>query len=601
MPTKKYINTPDVVKLTGRSSSEIIELVKSGVLPGHKTKRGWWRYDVEAVEKYFGLSVSPATNVQTTAEKKVEKTIDTDSMELSPYKLAIQIIEKTSKNLLIVGKAGSGKTTFLKELVKNTKKKMSVVAPSGIAALEAGGQTIHSFFGFNTIAFVPGGSDGKMNISAGAQLWIQKLDTLVIDEISMVRADLLDHIDSRLQRIRHNKKPFGGVQIVMIGDLKQIPPVVDEKEAEIVFKHYYTPYFFGSAILQKVDYLYLEFDRIFRQADKLFISLLNRVRDNKVANSDILILNSRYRKKFDPGAIQLTTHRRQAYAINMSKLEELPGKAYTYHGFIDRQYPKIDLPADEHLTLKKGAKVMFVLNRPDEGYMNGTLGVVESLNENSIKVKIASGKVIGVNKGHWNNEVPEINPETKEIYSKVIGTYDQYPLILAWAITIHKSQGQTFDKAVVNLRRCFEEGQAYVALSRCRTLEGLFLSTQITRKSIITDPDVDEFLAKMKEKWTLEKVKEVLDSSKAEPLEKIIYDAQHVYEQLDAFRLRQAKKEGCTRDLILKKKEMRSLAWKAPQDLKEMETMFPDVSHTTVSKYGKQILRIIKNGYKKVE
>lgn len=596
MATKKYINTSDVVKLTGRPTSEICKLATDGVLKAHKTRRGWWRYDVEEVEKYFHLSGKPAAKTP-----KVEKPVEEDESALSPYRLAAQIIENTSKSLLIVGKAGSGKTTFLKELVKNTKKKMSVVAPSGIAALEAGGQTIHSFFGFNTIAFVPGGSDGKMNISAGAQLWIQKLDTLVIDEISMVRADLLDHIDSRLQRIRHNKKPFGGVQIVMIGDLKQIPPVVDEKEAEIVFKHYYTPYFFGSAILQKVDYLYLEFDRIFRQADKLFISLLNRVRDNKVANSDILILNSRYRKKFDPEAIQLTTHRRQAYAINMSKLEELPGKAYTYHGFIDRQYPKMDLPADEHLTLKKGAKVMFVLNRPDEGYMNGTLGVVESLNENSIKVKIASGKVIGVNKGHWNNEVPEINPETKEIYSKVIGTYDQYPLILAWAITIHKSQGQTFDKAVVNLRRCFEEGQAYVALSRCRTLEGLFLSTQITRKSIITDPDVDEFQAKMKEKWTLEKVKEVLDSSKAEPLAKIIYDAQHVYEQLDAFRQRQAKKEGCTRDRILKKKEMRSMAWKAPQDLKEMEAMSPDVSHTTVSKYGKQILRIIKNGYKEVE
>lgn len=600
MATKKYINTPDVVKLTGRPSSEILDLVKSGVLPGHKTKRGWWRYDLEAVENYFGLSVTPEAKV-TTAEKKVERMAVADSTELSPYKLAIQIIEKTSKNLLIVGKAGTGKTTFLKELVKNTKKKMSIVAPSGIAALEAGGQTIHSFLGFNTIAYIPGGSDGRMKLSPGAQLWIQKLDTLVIDEISMVRADLLDHIDSRLRKIRRIDKPFGGVQVVMMGDLKQIPPVVDEKETEIVYKHYYSSYFFASSILQKVDYLYLEFDRIFRQADKLFISLLNRVRDNKVANSDILILNSRYRTKFDPEAIQLTTHRRQAYAINISKLEALPGKAYTYHGFIDRQYPKMDLPADEHLTLKKGAKVMFVLNRPEEGYMNGTLGVVDSLNEHFIKVKTAAGKLIDVKMGHWNNEVPEINPETQEIYSKVIGSYDQFPLILAWAITIHKSQGQTFDKAVVNLRRCFAEGQAYVALSRCRSLEGLFLSTQITRKSIITDPDVDEYLEKMKEKWPLEKVKEVLDSSKAEPQEKVIYDAQYVYEQLDEFRRRQAKKEGCTRDLIMKKKEMSQLAWKAPKDLKEMDAMYPNVLHTTVSEYGKQILRIIKNGYKKVE
>ena len=179
-----------------------------------------------------------------------------------------------------------------------------MVAPSGIAALEAGGQTIHSFFGFSTIAYVPGGSDGRMKLSPGAKLWIQKLDTLVIDEISMVRADLLDHIDSRLRTIRHIDKPFGGVQIVMIGDLKQIPPVVDEKEADIVFKHYYTPFFFGSSVLTKVDYIYLEFDKIFRQADKDFIGLLNRVRDNKVSNADILLLNGRYKKKFDQDAIQ---------------------------------------------------------------------------------------------------------------------------------------------------------------------------------------------------------------------------------------------------------------------------------------------------------
>ena len=440
-----------------------------------------------------------------------------------------------------------------------------------------------------------------MKLSPGAKLWIQKLDTLVIDEISMVRADLLDHIDSRLRTIRHIDKPFGGVQIVMIGDLKQIPPVVDEKEADIVFKHYYTPFFFGSSVLTKVDYIYLEFDKIFRQADKDFIGLLNRVRDNKVSNADILLLNGRYKKKFDQDAIQLTTHRRQAYAINKSRLEELPGQEYTFKGVIDRVYPKHDLPADEVLTLKKGAKVMFVLNNPDAGYMNGTLGVVSKINSKAIQVRTVEGKLIDVKIGHWNNEIPEINPETQELYSKVIGSYEQYPLILSWAITIHKSQGQTFDKAVVNLRKCFAEGQAYVALSRCRSIKGLTLSTQITRKAIITDPDVDEYLEKMAATWPIERVQEVLSQPEEAPQEKVIYDAQWVYEQLDEFRKRQAKKEDCTRDLILKKKEMRYLAWKAPKDLKEMDAMYPNVLHTTVSEYGKQLLKIISKGFKKIE
>lgn len=596
MATKQYINTPDVVKLTGMPSSEVIQLVKDGVIRGHKTRRGWWRYDLESVEEYFGLS--SGSKAPTVAPKTVKRFDDKESL---PYKLAVDIIEKTNRHLLIVGKAGTGKTTFLKELVKSTKKNLSVVAPSGIAALEAGGQTIHSFFGFNTVAYVPGGSDGRMKLSSGARLWIQKLDTLVIDEISMVRADLMDHIDSRLRTIRHIDKPFGGVQIVMIGDLKQIPPVVDEKEADIVFKHYYSPFFFASSVLTRVDYIYLEFDKIFRQVDKDFIGLLNRVRDNKVSNADILMLNGRYKKKYDPEAIQLTTHRKQAYAINKSRLDELPGQEYTFKGIIEGIYSKHDLPADQELTLKKGAKVMFVLNNPDAGYVNGTLGVVSKISNTSIEVRTVDGKLVDVKRGHWNNEIPEINPETQEVYSKVIGTYDQYPLILAWAITIHKSQGQTFNKAVVNLRKCFAEGQAYVALSRCRSIKGLTLSTQITRKAIIPDPDVDGYLDKMAATWPIERVQQVLSQSEEEPQEKVIYDAQWVYEQLDEFRKRQAKKEGCTRDLILAKKEMRYLAWKAPKDLKEMDAMYPNVLHTTVSEYGNQLLKIISKGFKMIE
>ena len=326
----------------------------------------------------------------------------------------------------------------------------------------------------------------------------------------------------------------------------------------------------------RLDYIYLEFDKVLRQADRDFIGLLNRVRENKVSNADILMLNKLYRKQFDPDAIQLTTHRRQAYAINKARLEELPGEQYTFHGVINGRYPKFDLPADESLVLKEGAKVMFVLNNPTEGYSNGTLGVVSKINRKAIRVRTSEGKLIDVKIGHWNNEIPEINPETQEIYSRVIGSYEQYPLILAWAITIHKSQGQTFDKAVVNLRKCFAEGQAYVALSRCRSIKGLTLSSQITRKAIISDPDVDEYLSTMTREWPLERVRTILSMPEEESKEKVIYDAQWVYEQLDEFRKRQARKEDCTRDLVLKKKEMRYIAWKAPKSIEELGKQTPE-------------------------
>ena len=590
MARKTYINTPDVVKLTGMSRSEVIQLVKDGVIHGHQTKRGWWRYDKEDVERYLGkLSTSYR---QTVNDNKF------DEEGLSPYSLAAQIIEKSSRSLLIVGKAGTGKTTFLKELVSHTKKRISVVAPSGIASLEAGGQTIHSFFGFNTLPYVPGGSDGRMSLSRDELLWIAKLDTLVIDEISMVRADLLDHIDSRLRRIRHIEKPFGGVQIVMIGDLKQIPPVVEGKEAEVVYKHYYSAYFFASSVLAKLEYLFIEFNRVFRQTDKSFVDLLNRVRDNKISNADILKLNSRYKKQQDPGAIQLTTHKKQAYAINNKRLDALSGKEFVFTGIIEGNYPKYDLPADEPLKLKKGAKVMFVRNSPEEGYVNGTLGSVKSVSKDAITVLTEEGKLISLKKWRWYNEVPAINPETQEVYAKVLGTYDQYPLILAWAITIHKSQGQTFDKAVVDLRKCFAEGQAYVALSRCRSIKGLTLSSQITRKAIITDPDVDEYLEKMTKKWPLEKIIKILSTTEERTEDKVFYDAQSVYEQLDAFRLREARRLECTRDRVLKKNALRKLAFRAPKTIEELVSI-PEIDQATVKKFGTRLLRIVSNGFKK--
>lgn len=516
--------------------------------------------------------------------------------------LAREAILNSSCNLLIVGKAGTGKTTFLRDIVHRCKKKLAVVAPSGIAAIEAKGQTIHSFFGFNTAAFAPGSKDGSMRgLTPGQREWINRLELLIIDEISMVRADLLDHIDSRFRAIRHIDKPFGGVQIVMIGDLKQLPPVVDEKDREIVEKFYETGYFFESHALKECDYLFIEFQTVYRQGDKSFVELLNRVRDDVVTDKDIATLNKRYKAKCNDDYVHLVTHRRQAYAINQSRMEALPGKSYSFHGSKDGYFNYLDYPAPGELILKKGAKVMFVKNNELEGYVNGTFGVVESVNQTSIKVRTEKEKrLVDVERARWNYEISEFNPVTEQVETSIIGWYEQYPIMPAWAITIHKSQGQTFDNVILNLRKCFAEGQAYVALSRCRSLEGIELSSLISRDAIKIDRVVDDYLSSMREKWTRGAVQNAIMESQKRPTEpKFIYDKDWVWQKLDEFRREQAKKEDTTCNVILNKKEMWYLSNKAPKDKKEMEALYPNVARITVSDYGDQILKIIKNGYKK--
>ncbi len=516
--------------------------------------------------------------------------------------LAREAILKSSCNLLIVGKAGTGKTTFLRDIVKRCDKKLAVVAPSGIAAIEAQGQTIHSFFRFNTAAFAPGSNDGSMKgLTAGQRELINRLDLLIIDEISMVRADLLDHIDSRFRSIRHIEKPFGGVQLVMIGDLKQLPPVVDEKDKEIISKFYETGYFFESYAIKECNYLFIEFQTVYRQGDKTFVELLNRVRDNCVTDKDIAVINKRYKAKCNEDYVHLVTHRRQAYAINQSRMEALPGRAYTFHGAKDGYFNYNDYPAPSQLTLKKGAKVMFVKNNEPEGYVNGTFGFVESVNNTSIKVRTEKEKrLVNVERVRWNYEISEFNQETEQVETTVIGWYEQYPLIPAWAITVHKSQGQTFDNVVLNLRKCFAEGQAYVALSRCRSLEGIELSSLLSRDAIIIDKVVDEYLAGMRGKWTRDAVQQaILESQMAPKKPKLVYDKDWVYQALDEFRREQAQREGVSRNVILSKKEMWYLSTMAPKDKKAMDDLYPNVAHVTVTDYGDAILKIIKKGYKK--
>lgn len=515
--------------------------------------------------------------------------------------LAREAILNSSCNLLIVGKAGTGKTTFLRDVVSNCKKNLAVVAPSGIAAIEAGGQTIHSFFGFNTAAFAPGSKDGKLNLTQGQVEYINRLEVLIIDEISMVRADLLDHIDSRLRRIRHIDKPFAGVQIVMIGDLKQLPPVIDRREGEILDDFYNSGFFFESQAFRASDCIFIEFKKVYRQENEAFVAFLNRVRDNIATDKDLEMINKRFTEHTNNDYVHLVTHRWMADRINRERLAALPGKEYAFYGYTEGFFYKRDYPAPEDLYLKKGAKVMFVKNNGSDGYVNGTFGIVESVNSSKIKVRtIREKSLIDVERVRWNYEVYEFNTEKNEIETKIVGWYEQYPIMPAWAITIHKSQGQTFDNAILDLRKCFAEGQAYVALSRCRSLEGIQLSSRIERKGIKTNKDVDAFLDEMRSQWSTDAIQKaiVADQGKAKE-QRLIYDKEWVKAALEEFRVAQAKIENCTKNLIINKKEIWYLADRAPVTKKAMKALYPNIDENTVVEYGDAIIKIIKQGFKK--
>lgn len=515
--------------------------------------------------------------------------------------LAREAILNSSCNLLIVGKAGTGKTTFLRDVVSNCKKTLAVVAPSGIAAIEAGGQTIHSFFGFNTAAFAPGSKDGRLNLTQGQVEYINRLEVLIIDEISMVRADLLDHIDSRLRRIRHIDRPFAGVQVVMIGDLKQLPPVVDKRDGEILDEFYNNGFFFESQAFRASDCILIEFKKVYRQEDAGFVSLLNRVRDNAATDKDIEDLNKRYTENCNEDYVHLVTHRWMADRINHERLSALPGKEYAFYGYSEGFFYRKDYPAPDELYLKKGSKVMFVKNNEPEGYVNGTFGIVESVNSSKIKVRtLKEQRLVNVERVRWNYEVYEFNAEKNEIETKIVGWYEQYPIMPAWAITIHKSQGQTFDNVILNLRKCFAEGQAYVALSRCRSLEGIQLSSKVDKKIIKVNKDVDEFLDEMRSQWSTDAIQKAIIANQGLAKEpRLVYDKEGVKAALEEFRVAQAKKEKCTKNLIFNKHEMWYLVDRAPKNRKELDALYPNVGHITAQEYGEEILKIIKKGWKK--
>lgn len=431
-------------------------------------------------------------------------------------KYTLQFINQTQRSIFLTGKAGTGKTTLLREIIKTTHKNTVVVAPTGIAALNASGVTIHSMFqlpfgGFIPDTIAPHFSDAikfeskntlarHFKMSGLKKAVIRNMELLIIDEVSMLRADLLDAIDFMMQSVRKNKKTFGGVQVLFIGDLLQLPPVIRDDEWRILKKYYRGKFFFHSHAVQNNPPLYIELSKIFRQSDDVFISILNNLRNNQISQQDIKHLNANVQPNFDlkanPGYITLTTHNAKADAINQQSLIDLKGTLVTYKPEIVGDFPEKIYPVDANLQLKIGAQVMFVKNDLSihKQYFNGKMGIIESLSDQEILVHFPEEKKsIPVEKYEWQNIRYTVNEMTKEIEEDVLGTFVHYPIKLAWAITVHKSQGLTFDKAAVDVSQVFLPGQAYVALSRLRTLNGLVLLSPLRMNGISNDEEVMEY------------------------------------------------------------------------------------------------------------
>jgi hypothetical protein len=417
--------------------------------------------------------------------------------------LAFDYVRNTNKNIFLTGKAGTGKTTFLHKIKNEGIKRMVVTAPTGVAAINAGGMTLHSFFQLPFGLHLPGATrdaSQQRRFSGQKISLMRSIDLLVIDEISMVRADLLDAVDEVLRRYRDYSKPFGGVQLLMIGDLHQLPPVVKQDEWDLLRHHYQTPYFFGSLALQKTNPVAIELKHIYRQSDEHFIQLLNRVRDNQLDDEVMEALNSRFVPNFKPkeedGYITLTAHNATAQDINSHRLAAIEGTMHIFNAKIENDFPQHAYPTEETLEFKEGAQVMFVKNdpNPEKRFFNGKIGQIVRIAEGEIFVRCKDdAEDISVSPAEWQNIKYTLDEKTKEVKEELLGTFTQYPLKLAWAITIHKSQGLTFERAIIDAQAAFAHGQVYVALSRCKSFEGIVLRTKIGWTSVKTDSVVKEY------------------------------------------------------------------------------------------------------------
>ncbi len=435
-------------------------------------------------------------------------------MENHEFLLAEQFALHTDQHIFLTGKAGTGKTTLLKHIANKTTKNFVVVAPTGVAAINAGGVTIHSMFHLPITAFVPSDEFVDMNIATNRRLLIsrlrfdrqkrrvlEELEMLIIDEVSMVRCDVLDAIDYVMQAVRRNRNPFGGVQVMLIGDMHQLPPVVRDNEWNIVSKYYTSPYFFDSQVYQKLDAAEIELKKIYRQQDQIFLNILNNIRNRDMQEEDYAHLEERYHPDFDPkedGYILLSTHNRKADEVNQNELQKLPGFIDSFDAEIEGEFPENMYPCESILNLKEGAQVMFIKNDVDGGkYYNGKLAVVKEVDRGEITVEFNDTKEeFKLHRETWENINYSIEKETEKIQKHTLGTFTQYPLRLAWAVTIHKSQGLTFDKVIIDAGKSFAAGQVYVALSRCTTLEGIVLHSRITQNVLYNDEKIDSFSSK---------------------------------------------------------------------------------------------------------
>ena len=441
-----------------------------------------------------------------------------DNIELDEtnveFNYASDFVKHTDRLVYLTGKAGTGKTTFLKYLRETTTKNAIILAPTGVAAINAGGQTIHSFFQIKPSVYVP--NDKRLRTRAElddtdkSTIYdhfkyfkerleiIRGLELLIIDEISMVRCDLLDVVD-RLLRIfrRRENEPFGGVQVILIGDTFQLPPIADFEQWNLLQPYYKSPFFFSSKIIEQNRPIYIELKKIYRQNEQEFIDLLNRVRVNQVNANELKLLNSKYNPTFAPNGhsnyITLATHNKLVDSTNLTKLAELATELKLFEATVSGLFPDNIMPTDRILQLKEGAQIMFIKNDKAKRYYNGKIAKISKIEDSKIVVEFSEDNEITVEKQDWNNIKYTWNEKEKRIEEEIVGTFIQFPIKLAWAITVHKSQGLTFEKVIADLGAAFTSGQVYVALSRCTSFSGLILKTQIGQSAIKTDPQVLQF------------------------------------------------------------------------------------------------------------